>query len=135
MSERYSAKVVKVVDRHTVVINAGSDRDVKVGRLYLIVGLGEEITDPETSESLGRLEVVRGRARVTHVQPRMATLASADVEKPPDVKEITKVSTGTRSPISSIFGPQETITESVKPAEPRPKPFAGVEVGDLVIEA
>ncbi|WP_431101226.1 hypothetical protein [Roseateles noduli] len=135
MNERYFAKVVKVIDKHTIVVNAGADKDLKVGKQFLIVGLGEAIVDPDTKESLGQLEVVRGKARVTHVQERIATLKSAEYEKQPDFKEIKKVSTAGKGGLANIFGPQETVTESIKPAEPVPKPFVEVMVGDLAIEA
>ena len=41
MAERYFAKIVKVVDKYTVVINAGTSKDVRVGKQFLVVGLGE----------------------------------------------------------------------------------------------
>lgn len=135
MSERYFAKVVKVIDQHTIVIDAGSNKDIKVGKQFLIVGLGETIVDPDTNESLGELEIVRGKARVIHVQERIATLASAEYEKRPDVKEIKKVSSAGNGGLATLFGPQETVTESIKPTEPVPKPFVVVVVGDLAIEA
>ena len=135
MAERYFAKIVKVVDKYTVVINAGTSKDVRVGKQFLVVGLGEAIIDPDTKESLGELEIVRGKGRVTHVQERMATLQTAEYEKQPDIKEIKKVSTAGKGAIANIFGPQETITESIKPAEPVSKPFVSVQVGDLAIEA
>ena len=135
MTERYFAKVVKVTDQHTVVINAGSNRNVRVGALFLIVGLGEIIVDPDSNESLGALEIVRGKARVTHVQELMSTLQSAEFEKHPDVKEIRKVSTAGKGGLATFFGPQETVTESIKPSEPVSKPFIGAQVGDIAIEA
>lgn len=134
MSERYFAKVVKVVDKYTIVINAGINKELRVGKQFLIVGLGEAIIDPDTKESLGELEIVRGKARVTHVQERIATLSSAEYEKQPDVKEIKKVSTAGKGGLATFFGPQETVTESIKPTEPVPKSFLGVQIGDLAIE-
>lgn len=135
MAQKYFAKIVKVIDKYTVVINAGLDRDVRVGKQFLILGLGEIIIDPETNESLGELEIVRGKGRVTHVQERMSTLETAEYEKQPDIKEIKKVSTGGRGGgIAQIFGPQETVTESIKPVDPVCKPFIDVQIGDLAIE-
>jgi hypothetical protein len=135
MAERYFAKVVKVVDKYTIVINAGTDKGVRIGKQFLVVGLGEAIIDPDTKESLGELEIVRGKGRVTHVQERMATLKSAEFERQPDVKEIKKVSTGGKGAIANMFGPQETVTESIKPSEPISKPFIDAQAGDLAIEA
>jgi len=34
---------------------------------------------------------------------------------------------------ASLFGPQDTITESVRPGEERLKELTGVQVGDLII--
>lgn len=133
MTERYIAKVVKVIDSHTIVVNAGTDKGFQAGKAFIVVGLGEEIIDPDTKESLGSLEIVRGRARVSHVQERISTLISAEVEKPADIKEIKKVSTAGKGGLVSLFGPQETVTESIKPSEAVPKPFSRVQVGDLVI--
>jgi hypothetical protein len=55
-----------------VVLGAGSDQGVREGLLFVIYELGDEIYDPETSESLGRLEIVKGRVKVTHVQDKIS---------------------------------------------------------------
>lgn len=133
MSERFFATVVNVVDPYTIVINAGLNQQVSVGTHFVIVGLGESITDPSTNEDLGQLEVVRGRAKVTHVQERMATLAAAEYVKQPDAKEIKKVRTVAGNALGNFFGPQEQTTESIKPSEPVLQPLRGVQVGDRVI--
>jgi hypothetical protein len=136
MNERYFAKVVKVIDEFTIVINAGMDKGVQQGKTFLIVGIGEIIADPDTNEELGSLEIVRGKARVVHVQNRISTLTSADFEKRPDVREIKKVSaTGRGNTLATLFGPQDTVTESITPSEPKLKKFTGIEVGDIAIEA
>lgn len=79
-STKYDAlpRVVQVLDEYKVVINKGIDDEVEEGDNYLIFSLGDEIVDPETKENLGRLEIVRGKARVIHVQERLSTLKSTD---------------------------------------------------------
>lgn len=134
MSERYFAKIIKIIDKNTVVINAGASKGVSIDKQLLIVGLGDDIIDPDTNESLGQLEIVRGKGRVIHVQERMATLQSAEYEKQPEIKEIKRVSTSGQSALAAMFGPQETVTESIKPTAPVSKPFANVQVGDFAIE-
>lgn len=57
-----------------IVINRGLDEEVKVGDRYLVYGIGDEIQDPDTGKSLGRLESVRGKGIVVHVQQHIATL-------------------------------------------------------------
>ena len=120
MSERYFAKVVSVQDSTTAVINAGEARGVKVGDRFLLVGLGEIIVDPDTNEELERLEVVRGKARVTHVQSKIATLQAFEYVRTGDVKEIKKV-TSRASGFASLIGPQDTVTESIKPGAGKAK--------------
>lgn len=68
--------VVKIIDPDTVVINRGSDHGVSKGARYLLYGIGEEIVDPDTHESLGKLEAVRGTGVVKHVQQKMSTITS-----------------------------------------------------------
>lgn len=134
MNERYFAKVVHVQDNYTVVINAGSLRDVKPGKRFLLVGLGEVIVDPDTNEELERLEVVRGTGVVTHVQDKIATLRSSEYDKSPEEKEIKKVTS--RGGFAILAGvPQDTVTETVKPGEPILREFRGVQVGDFAIVA
>lgn len=133
MSERYFAKIVHVQDKHTVVINAGTERDVKVGKRFLIVGLGEAIVDPDTKEELERLEIVRGIAQVSHVQGKIATLRSSEFDKTPDKKEITKVTSRSAFDVLSGGRPQDTVTETVKPGEQVLRELRGVQVGDFAI--
>lgn len=131
MSDRYFAKVVHVQDKYTAVINAGADREVKVGKKFLIVGLGEIIVDPDTKEELERLEVVRGSAVVTHVQGKIATLRSSEYDRTADEKEIKKVTA--RGGLAVFGGPQDTVTETTKPGEQVLRELRGVQVGDLAI--
>jgi hypothetical protein len=133
MNERYFAKVVNIQDKFTVVINAGSERDVKVGMKFLIVGLGDLITDPDTNEEIERLELVRGRAEVVHVQEKLSTLRSVEVERQPDTREIKKV-TSRSTGIAAFIGPQDVVTESITPSDPVLLEFRGVKVSDFAIK-
>lgn len=133
MSERYFGKVVHIADKFTVVINAGTEQDVKVGTKFLVVGLGDLIRDPDTDEELEQLEIVRGRAEVVHVQTKLSTLKSIEVNRQPDTREIKKV-TSRSSGIAALIGSQDVVTESITPSDPILLEFWGVKVGDLVIK-
>lgn len=61
-----------------IVINRGARDGVRLGSRFLVFGYGPEVTDPASGESLGRLEVVRGRGEIVHVQDQMATLRSVE---------------------------------------------------------
>ena len=140
MNDRYYAKVVHVKDRFNVVINAGSVRGLKMGAKFLIVGLGETIIDPDTNEEIERLEIVRGKTEVVHLQEKMATLCSIEYELTEDIKEITKVkhvapSSSRNFSAIALFGntPEETTTESIKPGTRVLKELNGVQIGDYAI--
>lgn len=137
MTERYIAKVVKVVDSYTIVINAGADKGIQRNKVFIVVGLGEEIFDPETNVSLGVLEVYRGHARVSHVQDKIATLVSVEeVRKFVDAKDMfSKKSNEERVSMVDLLNRRKPFIEPVKPVEYIQKAFNKVQDGDFVIVA
>lgn len=68
------AKVVKVLSPTELVINVGSADGVNSYDKFLVYAEGEEIRDPDTGEMLGRLEIVKGKAEVVHIQERITTI-------------------------------------------------------------
>lgn len=92
MSDEYSKlpKVIKVIDNFQIVINRGSEHGISIGDRFLVFGAGEQLSDPDTGESLGMLELVRGKARVVHVQPKICTLASDEFDTTPGKKRVIK---------------------------------------------
>jgi hypothetical protein len=104
-----------------ITINRGSDDGIKVGDRFLIYGLGPEISDPDTGANLGRVELVRGRGAVTHVQARMASLTST--ERRQRIKRKASVP-GDNSMLAMVsrLTPPEIIEEDL--------PFLGVQIGD-----
>lgn len=111
-------KVVKIIDDYNLAINIGESDDVEIGQIYLVYAVGEELFDPDTKESLGKIEIVKGKGRVTHVQDKLATLESIEEKR---IKRISK-------PIktfSAFMGAEETYdTESI--------PFKSPELSDHV---
>ncbi len=74
MIDTIVAKIAAVVDDTTLVLNAGSQMGVVEGMLFDVVAQHQEITDPDTGESLGQWEVAKARVVVTHVQEKMSTV-------------------------------------------------------------
>ena len=111
----FPARVAQVINPIQLVINRGSIHDVKLGQRMLIYRKGDqEIKDPESGESLGYLELVKGTGQVIHVQEKICTIES-DKKKSP------------RRIIKNAWGfPQEDIIEG------EALPFDQPEVGDLV---
>lgn len=118
--------VVKVVDDYRIVINRGSENDVKTGAQYLIFGLDDEIVDPVTKESLGKLEVVRGRARVTHVQGRLATLDSSGFIELPGTKKTIRRQGGSITNLLNL-----PIVEEVEEGGEKERSRLFAKLGDL----
>jgi hypothetical protein len=117
----YPAVVARVNDEYTLVINRGSEHGVTKGDNFLVYYVDpEELTDPETGESLGYLEIIRGTGTVTHVQPKMATIKSNRVVSK---GRIIRRQTGI---LSSFNG--EVVEEPEKEA----MPFDDPNVGDKV---
>lgn len=88
MSEFQTYKVVHVIDQKNIVINVGEIGGIKLGNRFIIFGIGEEIFDPDSKESLGKLELVRGEGVVVHVQEKMCVVRSDNYISEPPVTEI-----------------------------------------------
>lgn len=77
-SVNYDCLVARVLNDRELVLNQGSDDGVSLGDKFLIFTLGDEITDPNTDESLGCLELIKGKGEVVHVQERLCTIRTYD---------------------------------------------------------
>lgn len=92
-------RVARIISSTQVVLAAGSDDGVKEGMLFAIYSVGDEVLDPETGQSLGRLELVKGKVRVAHVQEKMSVAETQS-------RQITKKVEGLSTAIIP-FGPRE----------------------------
>jgi len=77
----FEGKVARIIDDHRVVINKGESDGIQIGQRFLILEIGEEVFDLDTKESLGTVEVVKGRGEVTHVQKRISTLQTTETHE------------------------------------------------------
>jgi hypothetical protein len=113
--------VVRVIDDFTLVLNIGSEHGVSKGDAFLVYYIEpDEIKDPISGESLGRLEIVRGSGSVVHVQPKMCTIKSNRSESGGRI--IRRSSSGA---LAVLMG--ETIEQPVKHAVP----FDSPQIGDF----
>jgi hypothetical protein len=66
-------KVAKILSHREIVINRGKQSGVKKGmRFEIFDPEGEEVWDPDTGETLGRVEDIKARAEVTEVRDRFS---------------------------------------------------------------
>jgi hypothetical protein len=78
VKDLYNLKVAAVQDEFRIVINAGAEDNVREDMTFVIFDEGDEIIDPETGNSLGRVETVKGRVEVIHVQSKMSIARSSE---------------------------------------------------------
>ena len=70
-------KVARVLSSREVAINKGSQDGVRIGMIFKILSTkGSEITDPDTGESLGSVELVKTSVKVTDAQDRIAVAST-----------------------------------------------------------
>ncbi len=81
MSEETTVgRIVKILDDQRLVANKGFADGWSKGDLMVVYEEGEEVTDPETNESLGRLELVKAEVEAIHVQEKMTLLMARETE-------------------------------------------------------
>ena len=115
---KHDGLVAKIIDERRVVLNKGSHDRVSNGDRFIVFNLGGEIHDPETDESLGILEEVKGKGEVIHVQAHMCTIQTYES----DIVPVPQLTTGASISMLSVF--QGERKERVY------REFVGVQQGD-----
>lgn len=78
MGDLIEGRIAQILSENHVVLNVGARDGVKVGMIFVVLALGDEVKDPVSGEVLGRWEMPKGHLCVTHVQERLATCAGYD---------------------------------------------------------
>ena len=76
-STKIVGKVARILSEYQLVLNVGEQHGVVPGAVFVIFEQDEEITDPDSGESLGCLEMVKARVHVAHVQETICLVESA----------------------------------------------------------
>lgn len=71
MSGPVEGKVAKILDEQSVILNVGTAHGVAQGMVFCIFAPVEEVKDPETGQSLGAWEAVKGYVQAAHPQERL----------------------------------------------------------------
>ncbi|AXT34885.1 hypothetical protein D1820_07850 [Phaeobacter sp. LSS9] len=123
IDDEYShlARVVQIVDDYEVVVNRGTTHGLKNGDHFMVFAVGDEIFDPETNESLGRLETVRGRTVVTHAQANMSTLRSITKLEVSSGRRIYRKPSGALGTLNALAGITYGMREEEIVEEPNKK--------------
>ena len=102
-----------------LLINMGAEDEVRQNSRVLVFALGPEMKDPDSGESLGHFEVVRGEGRVESVQTRMAVVRSSLTRTVTFPKPMNRT--------AMIAGLPQEVGERTERA-----PFRSPKIGDLV---
>ena len=94
MSEVIEGKVAKILDESNLIINVGSGQGVQQGIRFVVFAPGDEVVDPDTGESLGAWEAVKGEIVAYHVQECISICGATP---PPKKEDQTDPSTRTLS--------------------------------------
>lgn len=92
---------------YKLVINKGRCHGIELGNKFLIYGEGKEIFDPESNESLGKIEIIRGRGIAIHVQEKITTLECVEKTKAP-VTKIVEEPAGRSGLWASLYATKKT---------------------------
>ncbi|MCZ8196437.1 MAG: hypothetical protein O9267_02370 [Flavobacterium sp.] len=80
--------VASKIDDFQIVINKGYDDFIDSYMRFLVYEEGQEIFDPITKKSLGKLEIPKGFFKVQHIQDKMTILVS-ELKKDKNMFQIT----------------------------------------------
>ena len=80
---KHDGLVVKIINEYRIVLNKGARDGVSNGDKFVVFSLGEEIQDPKTGESLGKLEDIKGKGKVIHVQDLICTIETYEFDMEP----------------------------------------------------
>ena len=128
-------KVARVLNTRQVAINKGKHDGVEVGMIFKVLSTkGTEITDPDTGEALGSVDLVKTSVKITIVQERVAVASTYRTRR---------VNVGGNSPMSwssKLFEPPkwerhvETLRVDESIWEELDEVEAFVQTGDPVVQ-
>ncbi|ACK68246.1 conserved hypothetical protein [Rippkaea orientalis PCC 8801] len=130
----FPATVAKVIDDYKLVINRGSEHGIREGQRMLVYCVSDEdIKDPNTGESLGYLELVRGTGKIIFIQEKISILESdktkAEIRKIFNRASKSEPRSHTLKTLSAMLAEPEPL-ETIESKEL--VPFENPQVGDQV---
>jgi hypothetical protein len=84
---RIEGRVARILTDEGIVINRGSDHGVREGKRFVVFTELDEVEDPESGDSLGKLELVKARIVASHVQERMAVCTAEPPARPAEAED------------------------------------------------
>ena len=121
-------KVAQIIDRYTIVINRGKSDEVENDMRFIIYEKGDEITDPDSGESLGIFENIKMKVKIVNVNENISTAKSDEKYKvtTPSSLNFNYLGSSSRTEIKELPLDQETREKLFN------HKMSGVKIGDLV---
>ena len=110
-------RIIRQLPGGGFVGTGGLDSGLKTGQRVVVFELGEEIIDPATGESLGRLEHVKGTLVAQHVQAKMVQLAPAASEQQADNRVLSAMMADVNAGRRDVRDPRISIGDLFRSAE------------------
>lgn len=114
----YPIRVIKVVG-DVAIINRG-EGSATVGETYAVFLMGEELTDPQSGESLGVMEIEAGLGKITEVKPKFSFLKMATGQLDANAEYIVR-KTDKKPPAAATPTPRPRQPAQSKPQAPSRK--------------
>ena len=132
-----TGKVADILDRYSLVINRGREAGVEVGMIFLVMGLGGSIIDPDTGEDLGPRPIEKLRVKVADVHEKFSIAETYRIVTPPDFAAFVREAAMGSSIHEMLRQQHEPQREYVAGAPPSREltptsPVVDVKVGDTV---
>lgn len=109
MTERIEGQVARVINAREVAINRGAEHGVEEGMRFAILNRhGADITDPETGDVLGSVEVDKAIVKIVRVSPRLSVGRTFRTYR---------VGGGLNVGVERLFGAARTEVETLKSDE------------------
>lgn len=116
-------KVIKILDDQRVVVDIGYEQGIKKDMKFFIFEYGEEIRDPTTNEIIDKIERIKHKIKVTHIQEKFSIMKSNEYHRP-----FSKFLLGA-TPAAYDTVPFTIDINSIKPPQKESKL---IKIGDLV---
>ena len=134
MAQPIEGKIARILDDQSLILNVGQAHGVVQGMVFCVYATVEDVTDPDTGESLGAWEAVKGYVQATHPQDKLTVCRAY---APHAKKSAKPEDRGTHTlsselvAVSMLHGPQKRAALNVNRSQIAGTPEVGpISVGD-----
>ena len=118
-----NGRLIKILDSKRVIVDIGFKDGINKDMKFFIYEEGEDIIDPITGEFIDKLEIVKHRLKVSHIQEKFSIMRSDEYIIPTNIEKLLIPQTRIREIRPFILKEKE-----------RSNSKRAIKVGDLVRE-